>query len=372
MWYEKMLHSLLIKVKVEEQKEALRFINDLASFLTKLHLTDQYPGVRFLDNLDKIVTRNIPIDARVIDWLIQVTIFPNLKKIPVITSFNHLIQKIENKYGKGLARLVFSRLQNKCEYQEILPFELVLGIVQKMHEKYGPKANASVSFVDFARDLFSLSLIYSKNVEDKGILNSYFLPFFATTSRLKILGLPHPTWQDLITSEIKGLEKQQLRQLDFSLKVNFDFIADLAYYHNSIPLVDEMINFFRLSRCCHSFPYIVEKEDYFTKFVLSLQRIKLQLEVEQYPTQNLHSFFPSTPIRSGRPASTPKPAMASRASQNVHTARPQTTQYSALFGGSFDLFSQLRSELSYNSRAQSSYSDEKGQLLEHDIAYIRQ
>ncbi|WP_147292389.1 hypothetical protein [Legionella hackeliae] len=335
MWYHTILKSLTTKVNYEERHNTHLFLTVFIEYLDNLHQPQQVGSQPFLKDLYKLIDRCIRSKQKVsTESVCKLLDFHFKRREPLtVSSFTSMMNEIFLKKGPHCAKFIQNILDNKYEARAPLPFELVLGLVQHMFAKYESCDDNSVNFTSFTQDLFSLGLIYSKSAQDEfRIDNSDFYEFFSSPLRLRTLEvllkqvtnktrIPLLSQQDIeqVKKKISQLERFTLEALSFSTEINFNFLLEVIKRHQSPQLIQEMMQFFRLSQLS-PFPYIVKQNDHFVKFILAIQRL-------QYPTeaQNSHSFF-SMKIHS-----------------SAVTLQPSSLKYSAFTG--FDLFAHTRAEL---------------------------
>ncbi|KTD26147.1 Uncharacterised protein [Legionella lansingensis] len=332
MWYEQILMSLLVKVKPDERAKAQDFISQLFGYLPYLAQQEHQPFCRYINN---IIWQRILINSEVIDELLNIH-YPD-RNIP-FSSFSNLLHEIKKTHGATLANIVQTSLQQNYTSEEPLPFELVLGVIYHMHKQFAGQKDNSVSYVGFAQHLFALVLIYTKVTTEDKVTNKHFHAFFCSNNILQILRLTGQYTLSDLSRKINRIEISKLKQMDYAMTIDFNVILRIVSSHNSLELLNAMVDYFQLSSYLSPFPYIVEKDDHFVKFVLSLQRMKHDLEIEiqqaEYRrqlaiTSHSSSFF--TPI-------TP-----SRTLQKDHTETlPSTSSYNPFFGG--DLFAEAPSQ----------------------------
>lgn len=216
--------------------------------------------------------------AEVMAWLVEIH-YASYESLTV-ESFSKVTKELKEKFGAELANSLLNVVVKKYDAKEPLPFELVLGIIEKMYVNYEKQQDNSVKLIDFAQDLFSLSLIYTKVSEDVNrIWNSDFTPFFSGET-LRILNLSQNKSQSPLSRGVNRLERLKLKELNYSVEVSLNAILGIVERQKSPELLDSMIHYFSLSKL-YSFPYIVENNDKFAKFTLELHQLKYKLEREK-------------------------------------------------------------------------------------------
>lgn len=189
-----------------------------------------------------------------------------------------------------------------------LPVEIPLGIIEKMHAKYGSRRNNSVHIAAFTRDLLGLSILYLKMTSDYIIKTSTFIAFIDQEEEFRALSFARDKRFAKKTSQgmINLLERITLKKFTVidksnplhknSLEVDLTHILLIVTKRKSLPLLDTMLNYFQpVVPICY--PYR-EENDKFGDFIMELYRLKNQLEIQaiaegfyEAEPASSHTFF---------------------------------------------------------------------------------
>lgn len=174
----------------------------------------------------------------------------------------HLISKVklseQKKAGEFLKILL---VQIKCITlpEASIPPPILLGLIDKMYNKYGAANANSIELVEFARDLFSLSIIHIKKCYDEDVYLDDYPLINNNDAMLEILGYKNHPWNSL-RKELYKLEFKTLSELDFLLEPDLNHFFNILCHQsqNDFLLVEDFI--------LYSFPF-AQKNDYYDQFL---------------------------------------------------------------------------------------------------------
>lgn len=178
------------------------------------------------------------------------------------TFLMHLILKVklsEQKKAEVFLKELLVQMRSIAFPESSIPPPILLGLIDKMYNKYEARDANSVELTDFARDLYSLATIHAKKGYDEDVFLADYPLINKNQVMLEILGYKNYPWE-ILRSELYKLEYKALTEIDFRLE------ADLNHFFNI--LCQQSQQDYRLIEAfiLYSFPF-AQKNSYYDQFL---------------------------------------------------------------------------------------------------------
>lgn len=279
MWYELMIKTLLYKIVLRDQFQAAFFIKDSFKEIQKSSVDEnkyhnkkiwikvkqllddfKYEGYDFKHN-------NLNKRKGLLSLVYYYVATHYLPKADVISHIKLISQSLA--YDKP-RQLELQQLINKLRELPqplVIPSEILLGLIDKMFLIYRDKPDNSIELKDFIRDLYSLTLVYTKAGFET---NTYYTSFSVSyhKSAFNLMG-----YHDLNISpdflnyneisRIHSLERDTLQHLDYNVDINFEHLFHLFVSSKTMFDFSKILTF--------DLKYILRKDDCICNLLVKIE-----------------------------------------------------------------------------------------------------
>lgn len=172
---------------------------------------------------------------------------------------NYLIAKVTDSKQKQAVKFLNVLLSELLALDgESIPALVLLGVIDKMYRKYNRAKPSSIELVDFARDLYILSIVHTKKCYDENIFIKSFDRINTVPEMKEILGFPNYSWKYL-RKELRNLEFKILDDIDYSFEPDLDHILEILSTQNSDLIKSVVFEFRFLINKSRPFDLFIEK-----------------------------------------------------------------------------------------------------------------